>query len=501
MMSVSSRVRATTIGDLLGDAAPPSARRVPIKDIAQDSRRVVPGSLFLAVAGETHHGLDFLKEAMDAGATAVAWEPSPEFAGPVVAPPSICFPVDDLRRRLGEIADRFFGAPSRRADVVGVTGTNGKTTCAYLIARALGIAGRKAGYMGTIGTGFPDHLLPSELTTADAIETHRRLARLVDDGATAAAMEVSSHALDQGRVQGVRFKAGVFTNLSREHLDYHGDMAAYTEAKRRLFQTPELKWAVANTDDPAGAGMLEAAGPAVRKVAVGSGFQSAADRNLVLREVLAEPGGMAVRLDGDWGEMEISSRLFGRFNADNLALALAVLLVMDVPAAQACSALSHVPAPPGRMEIFPSADSTGPSLVVDYAHTPDALEKALSALRLHCRGRLTVVFGCGGDRDRGKRPEMGRVAEELADVVMLTDDNLRSEDGGRIVEDIIAGMRMRPEVIRDREAAIRSAYGQSGEGDVVLVAGKGHEDYQIVGAECRRYSDRDVADRLAGGAA
>ncbi|MEJ2577136.1 MAG: cyanophycin synthetase, partial [Gammaproteobacteria bacterium] len=230
-------------------------------------------------------------------------------------------------------------------------------------------------------------------------------------------------------------------------------------------------------------------------------FQSAADRNLVLREVLAEPGGMTVRFDGDWGKLEIPSRLVGRFNADNLALALAVLLVMDVAAEQACSALSQVSAPPGRMEIFRSAEFTGPSLVVDYAHTPDALEKALRALRLHCRGRLTVIFGCGGDRDRGKRPEMGRVAEELADVVILTYDNPRSEDGGRIVEDILAGMKTRPAVIRDREAAIRSAYDQSGEGDVVLVAGKGHEDYQIVGAERRRYSDRDVADSLTGGAA
>ena len=501
MMPVSPRVRATTIGDLLGDAAPASARQVPVTDITQDSRRVVPGSLFLAVAGETHHGLDFLKEAVDAGATAVAWEPSPGFAGPVIAPPSVCFPVEDLRRRLGEIADRFFGAPSRRADVVGVTGTNGKTTCAYLIARALGLAGRRAGYMGTIGTGFPDHLAPSELTTVDAVETHRRLAGLIDDGACAAAMEVSSHALYQGRVRGVRFKAGVFTNLSREHLDYHGDMAAYTEAKRRLFATPGLQWAVANTDDPAGTEMLDAAGAAVRKVSVGSCFRPAADKNLVLRDVLAEPGGMTVRFDGDWGEMEIPSRLVGRFNADNLALALAVLLVMDVPVEQACSALSRVTAPPGRMEIFRSADFPGPSLVVDYAHTPDALEKALRALRLHCRGRLTVVFGCGGDRDRGKRPEMGCVAEELADVVMLTDDNPRSEDGGRIVDDIIAGMKKPPEVIRDREAAIRVAYGQSGEGDVVLVAGKGHEDYQIVGADRRRYSDRDVADRLTGGAA
>ncbi len=501
MMSASSFVRAMTIGDLLGEAAPVSARRLPVADIAQDSRRVVPGSLFLAVGGETHHGLEFLKEAVDAGATAVAWEPSPGFPGPVIAPPAVCFPVEDLRRRLGEIADRFFGAPSEHADVVGVTGTNGKTTCAYLIARALGLAGRKAGYMGTIGTGFPDHLVASELTTLDAVETHRRLASLVEDGACAAAMEVSSHALDQCRIRGVRFKAGVFTNLSREHLDYHGDMEAYTAAKRRLFTAPGLQWAVANTDDPAGPGMLEAAGPTVGRVSVGSRFQPAADKSLVLRDVLAEPGGLAVRFGGDWGDMEIPSRLVGGFNAENLALALAVLLVMDVPVEQACSVLSRVQAPPGRMEIFRSAGSPGPSLVVDYAHTPDALEKALRAMRLHCRGRLTVVFGCGGDRDRGKRPEMGRVAEALADVVMLTDDNPRSEDGERIIGDIIAGMKKRPEIIRDREAAIRVAYGQSGRGDVVLVAGKGHEDYQIVGAQRRRYSDRDVADRLTGGTA
>lgn len=500
MMAASHQTPQTTIGDLFGADAPEPVRDVAIHDLTADSRQVTAGALFLAVAGGSRHGLEFLREAVEAGASAVAWEPSPEIPGPVVAPPAACFPIEGLRSRLGDIADRFFGCPSHRAEVVGVTGTNGKTTCAHLIASGLGSAGRKTGYIGTIGSGLPDRLQASELTTPDVIETHRRLAEIVDLGADAAAIEVSSHALAQGRVDGVRFKVAAFTNLSRDHLDYHGDMAAYGKAKRSLFAARGLGWAIANTDDPFGARMLEAVEPGAGTIAVGRAEHAAADRRLVLRDLEVLPDGLLLRLGGDWGDLELRSRLIGGFNADNLVLSLAVLLVMGLSPVRAVEALSAIEAPPGRMEVFRGGQSDGVLVVVDYAHTPDALGKVLEAARAHCRGRLLAVFGCGGDRDPGKRPEMGRIAECAADAVILTDDNPRSEDGGRIVADILAGMRTQPRIIRDRQAAIATAIDEAGPGDVVLVAGKGHEEYQIVDGERRCFSDREVVTRLTGDA-
>jgi len=499
MMTAPVSESGMTLGELFLEDVPSRDGQLFVTNIALDSRRITKGSLFLAIAGGSRHGLEFLRQAVDAGAAAVAWEPVEGRQAPVIAPPAVCFPVPGLRSKLGGLADRFFGAPSRRTRVVGFTGTNGKTTCAHLVASALDNSGRRSGYMGTVGVGLAGRLEPSELTTADVIETHRRLAELADLGASAIAMEVSSHALDQGRVSGVRFEAAVFTNLSRDHLDYHGDMDRYGEAKARLFSTPGLRWAVANTDDPCGSRMLAAAGTGVGTVSVGFRTGPSADRRLTVLQHRATDDGLAISFDGDWGRLELASRLIGRFNVENLALALATLLVLEVPPTQALTALSAVTPPPGRMEVFRPVQS-GPVVVVDYAHTPDALAKALDAVRAHCHGRLYVVFGCGGDRDRGKRAHMGRIAEAAADVVILTDDNPRSEDGGRIIDDIVAGMKTSPAIIRDRRGAITSAFEQAGPGDVLLVAGKGHEDYQIVAGERRRFSDREVVLHLAGGA-
>ncbi len=500
MMTASRQASELTVGELFGSDAPESARPLRLADITMDSRRVTPGALFIAVAGDRCHGLEFLRQAVTQGAAVVAWEPVPGRTGPVIAPPAVCFPVPNLRAKLGEIADRFFGAPSKLAQVVGVTGTNGKTTCAHLVASALGDCGWPAGYLGTLGVGMPGRLQASDLTTADVIETHRRLADLVRQGARAAALEVSSHALDQGRVEGVRFKVAAFTNLSRDHLDYHGDMNSYAAAKRRLFVAPGLQWAIANVDDPVGPRMLDTARSTVNTVSVGTDICAMADKSLVIRDCRPGPGGMLVRFSGDWGDIEIASHMLGRFNADNLGLALAILLVMKVPAERAAKALARVPTPPGRMEMFADGDEGGPSIVVDYAHSPDALHKAIAAVRQHCSGRLTVVFGCGGDRDRGKRAQMGRIAEAAADTVIVTDDNPRSENGDLIVADIVSGMTCRPRVIRDRATAIREAFRDALPGDVVLVAGKGHEDYQVTGETRRHFSDRELAARLTGGA-
>lgn len=497
MMAATTQSSQSTVGELFGLDAPEHARNLEIEDITIDSRRIRSGSLFLAVAGSKHHGLDFLQEAVSAGAVAVAWEPTDRHTGPYIAPPAVCFPVPGLRSRLGELGDRFFGQPSRQMDVAGITGTNGKTTCAYLLSSALGRVGRPTGYLGTLGSGLPESLTAARLTTADAIETHRRLAMLADRGATAAAVEVSSHALVQHRVDGVRFRIAAFTNLSRDHLDYHPSMEAYGAAKRSLFEIPGLEWAIANTDDPFGAEMLGATDRRTMTVAVGAAAAPSADRRLLIERLEMLPQGIRLHLDGDWGQMVLPSSLMGAFNAENLALTLAMLLVLAVEPDQARRALSATHAPPGRMEIFRSSD-IAPTIVVDFAHTPDALAKTIEALRSHRAGRIITVFGCGGDRDRGKRSEMGAIAEQASDLVYLTDDNPRTEDGDRIIADIVAGMSHRPAVLRDRRSAILAAYRQARPQDVVLIAGKGHEDYQIVGQRHRSFSDREVAADIVG---
>jgi UDP-N-acetylmuramoyl-L-alanyl-D-glutamate--2,6-diaminopimelate ligase len=492
---------AMTLGELMGALAPAALAGRPVTDLSLDSRRIAPGALFMAVPGARAHGLQFAEAAARAGASLVAWEPAAGIGAPRLPAACTAFPVPGLRGHLGAIADRFFGEPSRRMAVAGVTGTNGKTTCAHLVAGALQQLGRPAGLIGTLGSGPFGQLEPSGLTTPDVVEVHRQLAALADQGIHATAMEVSSHALDQGRVDAVRYAVAAFTNLSRDHLDYHPSLEAYGEAKARLFLAHAPRAAVINTDDAFGRRLLARVPAGMLVLAVGRNVDglAGAARHVRLADVEALDDGLSLSLSGDFGRVALRSRMVGDFNAENLAVAFAMLLAIDIDAAEAAGALAGVPAPPGRMEAFadPARDMLA---VVDYAHTPDALAKALAALRKHCRGRLWCVFGCGGDRDRGKRPEMGRVAEQLADEFIVTDDNPRSEDGVAIVADILAGLTepRRARVQRDRAAAIREALGRASAGDVVLVAGKGHEAVQIVGAEHRQFSDRALVAELTG---
>lgn len=508
-----------TLGELLGTLVPAALASHPVADLSLDSRRIVPGAMFLAVPGTQTHGLRHAEAAARAGATLVAWEPADGWGAPRLPAGCIAFPVPGLRQRLGELADRFFAEPSRRLRVVGITGTNGKTTCSHLVAGALERLGQPAGLIGTLGSGPLGRLEPSGLTTPDVIEVHRGLARLADAGIRAVAMEVSSHALDQGRVDGVRYAVAAFTNLSRDHLDYHPSLEAYAESKARLFLAHAPAACVVNTDDAFGRQLLGRLLATTRRIAVGrdeTHFGGCAEFVRLARcaaggaaaaGVLASRGsgvpageGLQLLLDGAFGSQPLASPLVSDFNGDNLALAFGVLLALDVAPGAAAEALGSVPAPPGRMEAFPDR-ARDVLAVVDYAHTPDALAKALAALRTHCRGRLWCVFGCGGDRDRGKRPEMGRIAERLADEIVITDDNPRTEDGVAIVADILRGLEdaARARVERDRAEAIRQALAGATAGDVVLVAGKGHEEVQIVGAEHRPFSDRAMVAALTGG--
>jgi len=490
------------LDELLAGLSSIPAPPVAVTDISMSSREVAPGGLFIAVPGLRSHGLAYADEAIRRGASVILWQPVPGLARPVVPRGVVAFELPGLKALAGRIADRFFGRPSAELLIAGVTGTNGKTTCAYLIAQSLSAAGQQAAYAGTLGYGRLGELRQASHTTPDSVSVHRQLAELRDSGARHIGMEVSSHALDQQRVAGVRFHTAVFTNLTRDHLDYHGTLEAYGAAKARLFELPGLRHRVVNVADPFGRELTERTADPQSVTACWTGTRKDASpgtRFIRGHSIVPARSGLVLRFDGTWGAGTIRSRLVGDFNADNLLAALAVLLGWDVPLARAVPALESCSAPPGRMETF--GGEQDPLVVVDYAHTPDALAKALKALRRHCRGRLFCVFGCGGERDPGKRPMMGAIAEELADIVVVTDDNPRGENPDRIVTQILEGMqdRRRARIERDRGRAITATLAQARVDDAVLIAGKGHETSQIIGAEIRPFSDRVVvSDSLRG---
>jgi UDP-N-acetylmuramoyl-L-alanyl-D-glutamate--2,6-diaminopimelate ligase len=477
---------------------------IAITDLSLDSRRIGVGSAFCALTGTRAHGLSYAKQAIAAGARVVLWEPTSSMAMADLSANVPHVAIPNLSALLGLIADRFFDEPSKSMSVAGVTGTNGKTTTAFVIAAALSQLGHKAAYAGTLGYGAVDGIKAGTHTTPDAVTMHRQLAELRTDGFQYLASEVSSHALDQHRVAGVRFHTALFTNLTHDHLDYHGTYEAYGAAKARLFESPALQHAVFNVDDAFGRGLAferrhDAAVTAVGASADAVSASPAHVRKLFAERVTATPTGLQLNVNGDWGPGLLRSRFVGAFNVDNLLGCLAVLLGYDIPLAQAISALEHCVPPPGRMETFTALGM--PLAIVDYAHTPDALAKAIAATRQHCAGKLICVFGCGGDRDAKKRPVMGAIAERLADRVIVTDDNPRTEDGDAIVADILNGMKSADRVLieRDRTSAIERAIREAGPADAVLIAGKGHEDYQIVGLVSRYFSDRDVVTSVLRG--
>ncbi len=463
-----------------------------ISGLQLDSRGLSRGELFLALPGTQVDGRDFVLDACERGAAAILYEARAGLKLKL-AIPAIAIP--DLRRHLGVIASRFYGAPSRDLVVIGVTGTNGKTTCTQLLAQALDRPPRRCAVIGTLGYGFPGELTAGAHTTPDALTLHRLFADYRARGATYMAMEVSSHALAQERVGGVAFDGAVFTNLSRDHLDYHGDMSAYGAAKARLFDYETLRYAVINQDDPFGRELQRRIG--TRYQTLSFGLSGGDVRALEVRPTRA---GLALRIMTPAGATELSVPLFGRFNALNVLAVLGALLLTGLKLEDATGRLRGVTPVPGRVERFGGAAAT-PLIVVDYAHTPDALEKVLNAVREHTCGKVWCVFGCGGDRDRGKRPEMGAIAERLADVVVLTDDNPRRESGDAIIADIRAGMHSTPKVMRARKQAISWAIGSAAANDIVLIAGKGHETYQQIGDERHPFSDREVVKSLLGVAA
>ncbi len=506
MMVATDTHGTMTLGRLLaGVVDVPPAADISVTGLCQDSKRLRVGEVFLACSGGRSHGLDWLEDALARGAAAVVWEPDARVTAPTLPPRVPGIAVPGLHTVAGVIADRWFGTPSAAMDVIGVTGTNGKTSVTHLVAEALTAAGRPCGLIGTLGYGMPGSLERARHTTPDAISVHGLLAGMRDHGAFAVATEVSSHALAQARVSGVRFRVAVFTNLTRDHLDYHGDLGDYGDAKRRLFESPPPAAAVVFTDDAFGRELLRTMDPSVSVIAVGTSSADPAPRACASRFVEIthldfEPTGIGVRLRTHEGVLDLRSRLLGGFNAANLALATGVLMELGHAPADIGAWLAGARTVPGRMEAFGGQDGR-PLVIVDYAHTPDALEQVLRAARAHVGSRLWCVFGCGGERDKGKRPLMASVAAAWADRVVVTDDNPRGEDPDMIVADIVAGFPggAHWSVERDRAAAIAGAIGGAGPDDVVVVAGKGHEDYQIVGSRIEPFSDRDAVNNLLAG--
>jgi len=480
-----------------------AAQGVRVTGLAADSRSLAAGEVFVAYPGSRSDGREFIAGAIGRGAAAVLWERDGFRWNAEWRVPNL--PVDDLRGLAGHLAHEVYGRPSERLWTMGVTGTNGKTSCSHWLAQACGACGARTALVGTLGTGFPGKLDVGLNTTPDAILLHRSLARLLDEGAQGVAMEVTSIGLDQGRVNGVAFGAALFTNLSRDHLDYHGDMESYARAKQRLFETPTLKHAVLNLDDVqgarlarvlAGSGLNRAGYSCFAGVAARAGLERYAEGHAID----VSPGGIAFDVNSSWGEARIESALLGRFNVSNLLGVLTTMLVSGVPLERAVAALAGLTPVAGRMQRL--GGSGKPLVVVDYAHSPDALEKALVTLKDVARaggGKLVAVFGCGGDRDRGKRPLMGAVASRHADAIVVTSDNPRGEDPGAIIAEIAAGIPGAHQEIADRREAIARAVASADATDVVLLAGKGHETYQEAGGRRLPFSDTLEAERALAG--
>ncbi len=467
---------------------------INVSGLTDDSRSVQPGDCFVAIAGQQSDGHEYVTQAVAQGAALILSERAlPSLSVPVLVHPQL----SALRSELGA---RFHQWPSEQLRVVGVTGTNGKTSVAHYLAELVERLGQAAGYMGTVGWGRPGRSHDATLTTVDAITLQRRLQQMVAQGCEWVALEVSSHALVQHRLDAVSTSVAVFTNLTRDHLDYHGSLENYANAKRQLFERPELQAVVTNVEDTLGLQIAEAcANRAGLKLTCYGSDQApsiAGAKSVRWADLVFAADHIEGRWHTSWGSAPFSLPLLGEFAVANVAAALAVLLTEGMDFDAAVAAANALQGVPGRMERFTAPHR--PTVVVDYAHTPDALEKALTALRRHSGSRLLVVFGCGGDRDRGKRAQMGAVSAALADRVYLTSDNPRGEDPEKILDDIAAGIPKGTPLRRmvDRRAAISAAISDAQQQDLVLVAGKGHEDYQIIAGERRAFSDRALVQTL-----
>jgi len=473
------------------------APAIDITGISTDSRSIGPGNVFLAVKGIANHGITFVDRAVEAGAVAILWD-SATAPDPGARGAAAMIAVRGLADRLGELANRWFDAPSDRMSVSGITGTNGKTTVAFLVAQCMQLLRTPCAYMGTLGAGIATPERETGLTTPGCIELHRNLADFAERGVAHAALEVSSHALHQHRIDGIRFDSVLFTNLSRDHIDYHGDMDAYGETKARFIMDGDVANRIVMVDSPFGLRLanrcMDRSADNLIAVSSQSASDAAAMTHVHLQAIETDELGSTVAARSSWGNAQFHLPLAGSFNVANAALVLAQLLAWRIPLSDAANALSRALPPPGRMQrVLFDAAAPVPAVYIDYAHTPAGLEAVLTTIRSHCKGNLWCVFGCGGDRDRGKRGPMGRIVARLADRAIVTSDNPRSENPSDIIAEVLRHMPGGTVAIEDRAVAIAHAVSLAESDDVVLIAGKGHENYQVIGDTRRPFSDYDVA--------
>ncbi len=462
-----------------------------VKNLENDSRNIQQGDFFLAYPGTHSDGRQFIRQAIERGATAIVYDEQ-NFSIPIEILKAVeCYPLANLADKLATIASRFYRFPSEKLNIVGVTGTNGKTTIAYLLAQAYDLLGQSAAYIGTIGQGKPSALTASTNTTPDALSLQRLLNGYGNEGIKNVALEVSSHALDQKRVDAIVFEQAIFTNLTLDHLDYHGSMQEYAAAKARLFGTKKLKWAIINLDDPYAQQMIEAANLDCKIITYGL------DERCTVRALRWENSLLGTSMDiiSPWGEYSITFRGIGLFNLYNALAIFCSLVCSNTPPLKAVDVLGKVNSAPGRMQIV----HQNPTIIIDYAHTPDALENVLKTVSTLKKGKLIAVFGCGGNRDNSKRPIMGKIAEGYADKIIVTSDNPRFEDPKTIIEQIAMGIANKKNtlVIGDRKQAITEAISGANPDDIIVIAGKGHENYQIIGNETLSFDDSEIAKEIA----
>lgn len=467
---------------------------VEVSHIALDSREINVGGVFFAVAGAAQHGLLYVEQVRRQGAVAIVYDPAQQgrsLAKNIAGLPLIA--IDSLTEKLGIIAARFYAWPTQHLHIIGITGTNGKTSCSQFLAQAM----NDCGVIGTLGWGRYSDLNSTLNTTPDAFALQKMLAYFYQHGLQNVAMEVSSHGLEQGRVNALTFRGAIFNNLSRDHLNYHGNMENYFQSKLRLLKWPGLSFVVVNLDDAYAERVIAVVADSVRVISY-SLLGRVHDQNSSITATNISYTLAGITCDVDWQgqQARLQAGLLGDFNLQNILAVLAVLLEVGTSLSASLVAIQSIKPVIGRMECF--TGGTGkPLVVVDYAHTPDALDKVLSTLRLHCATQLSVVFGCGGDRDKGKRKEMGIIAERLADRLIVTDDNPRFEDGQAIIKQIVDGLNMdKVSVINSRKAAIEKGISISSEQDILLVAGKGHEDYQEIKDVKYPFSDREIVQEL-----
>jgi UDP-N-acetylmuramoyl-L-alanyl-D-glutamate--2,6-diaminopimelate ligase len=477
-----------------------------VKELTMDSRRVKPGDLFIAVQGSTKDGRDYIEDAIQNGAVAVLVELGTKFilkkdlsrAVPIVT-------IPNLKVVAGHIAARFFTEPSKRIPIIGITGTNGKTSIAHFIAQILNACEKPCGFIGTLGVGFLENLKNLSCTTPDPVVVQRTLADLNQKGTTTVVMEVTSHALEQSRVEGVHFHTAIFSNLTQDHLDYHKTIQNYWATKRKLFTDFQPKFSIINLEDEQGKALV-LEGCLQKNNQKVFGFTTCLEGSNHLREVLDgiitahdlmfDDSGISAFIQTPWGEGQLCCPLFGRFNLSNLLAAVTAVCLQGVSLAQVLKHLPLMKTVPGRMTCLGGKEKS-PLVIIDYAHTPDALMQVLTSLRIHCRHKLWCVFGCGGDRDRSKRPLMASVVEDLSDYFIMTQDNSRTENPKQIFEDMLQGLKHPEQAVieMNRKKAIRTAIQAAGMGDIVVIAGKGHEDYQVIGTEKKAFSDHVEAQQ------